>query len=231
MIPISAPEWAMSSAWPPALASDQLHVWRVSLDASPCRQALLSEPERLRLRGFANETLAHRFCAMRSALRRLLGGYCGISAAAVPLQLSESGKPSLAGDSPLQFNLSHSQGFGLIAFAHAIPLGVDLEYRRPLPDWQRIARRMFTADACSAIEAAEDTTRAFFQYWTALEARQKCIGQGIFGPAAEADGIAGVQFEPGRDLFGALAWADPDWLPQLQFLDFDRCSESIPGNR
>jgi 4'-phosphopantetheinyl transferase len=231
MTPIPDPEWVSLDDWPGNLNANQLHIWRIALDSAPCRSQWLSRDESLRFGGTTNTAAAHRFCAMRCALRRLLGGYCGIAAADVTLVLGASGKPLLAGGRPPLFNLSHSHGQGLVAFSLNVPLGVDLEYRRPLADWQRIARRMFDSDACSRIEAAADPLSAFYRHWTALEARQKCFGQGIFGHPVASTDVGGVQFTPATGHVAALAWSDPGWSPQLRFLDFDRLDESAAANR
>lgn len=113
-------------------------------------------------------------------LRRVLAAYLGHAVDAADLHIGAYGKPALV-EAGLQFNLSHSRGGAVVALAHGIELGVDLERagrRRPHAE---LARRFFCAAEAQHIESLPDAAReaAFLRLWTAKEAVLKAIGRGL----------------------------------------------------
>jgi 4'-phosphopantetheinyl transferase len=63
---------------------------------------------------------------------------------------------------------------------------VDVEQRRPVPEWQGIARRCLPPEESDAIGTLPEEQRepAFLAAWCRLEARLKARGLGLFGPPA-----------------------------------------------
>jgi len=80
---------------------------------------------------------------------------------------------------PIEFNMSDSGGLLLVAVAD-VPVGVDIEKRRPM-DVIKFARRFFTESEANALEALPEVDRetAFFRAWTCKEAYVKGWGVGI----------------------------------------------------
>lgn len=120
--------------------------------------------------------------AARAELRRVLAGYLGVSPAAVELNAGPDGKPRLAEGSgiDLRFNLSHSDGFALIAVRLGHEVGVDVEAIRPGVDEAAIAAEHFDPSARAAL--AEDSSDSrFFRAWARHEALAKATGRGIAG--------------------------------------------------
>ena len=78
--------------------------------------------------------------------------------------------------------MSHSEDVALIALSPDVPLGVDVEAIRPLPDLLDIASRNFTSAETEVIASAPPDERdlAFFLCWTRKEAFVKATGAGIF---------------------------------------------------
>ena len=160
------------------------HVWRVALPAAEGR------------------------AAARQALREILGAYLGIEAKAVELTADAGGKPRLAhagrraaadrrpgpeGGPPLSFNLSHSGGLALVAIAAGgTEVGIDVERLRPRRDLVRLAARWLPAEDADAVAAAGEEGReaVFYAAWTRHEARTKCTGAGIDGPAPGPEIVA-----------------------------------------
>ncbi len=173
-----------------ALDPRQVHIWQAALDVSPERlasyQVALAPSERERAERFRFLQDRHRFTVGRGILRSLLGGYLGLAPGAVPLTHTPRGKPYLAGGVPLAFNLSHSQGVAIYAFAWEVDLGVDLEILRPVPEAARLAARFFSAAEAEAIAALPEAerSRGFFRVWTRKEAYLKATGEGIPGLGA-----------------------------------------------
>ena len=204
----SRPSWEIAGRIA-ALEPGQIHLWRADLDALPCEPSLLDAAEQARYHSSRHPEAAQRFCAARGMLRRLLGAYLQVPPADVPLSIAEGGKPQLAQPHrQLQFNTSHSGAVLLIGLALEHAIGVDVEQRREIPNAAQIAARMFT-------EVPRDN-EDFLRRWTALEARQKCLGRGIFDPRSDAETLFQAAFEIDSQHLGALAWAyPPDTEAQL----------------
>lgn len=177
------------------LPANTIHVWRACLDQAGDRlhplAQLLSADERERASRFRFRRDSDRFVATRGILRVLLGRYVPLPPDQLVLSYGPSGKPCLSSPElgSLQFNLSHSQGLALYAFARDRNIGIDVEALRAVPDADRIAERFF-----SALEQAEyrslpphQKQRAFFHCWTQKEAFIKAVGEGLSLPLDRFD--------------------------------------------
>jgi hypothetical protein len=141
-----------------------------------------------------------RLATARRALDEILAAYLGAGAAG--LSVAEGGKPRLAtAPERLSFNLSHSDGLALVAVAPGgTKVGVDVEQLRPRRDLARLAKRWLPAADADAVAAAADgeRERLFYAAWTRHEARVKCTGAGLGGPAPGEEIVARqVAVDPG----------------------------------
>ena len=166
----------------------EVRLWVVDLDASGderAKWALLSPDEALRAQHFAYERHRQRFVACRVALRRVLGIELGVAPESIEFTYGAAGKPAVAaaGTPPLRFNVSHSDGFALLALTRTGEIGVDLEKRRPIDDIARLARTAFSATEQQELDAVDPGARieAFFNGWTRKEAYLKARGDGLTG--------------------------------------------------
>jgi 4'-phosphopantetheinyl transferase len=165
------------------LGPDEVHVWSVDLDRLP--EAVLGEPlsadERERGRRFRFERDRRRFVTARGLLRRLLGRYLGLEPSRLRFGYGPRGKPFLAGEDELRFNVSHSGGLALLAFAWDRELGVDVEEERPVEEAEAIARRYFSSWEERELRLLTEVERqaAFFRCWTRKEAFIKATGDGL----------------------------------------------------
>jgi 4'-phosphopantetheinyl transferase len=175
--------------WQPKLMADRLeaggaHVWRVRSDAGCDRwDELLSGPERERLERVRSRDDARRQAAGRGALRRLLGDYLGTAPGDIVLAAEPHGKPALAGPAggrDLNFNVSHSGDWVLIAFARQSPVGVDIEKWRPV-ETAEIAGQIFMKEELLEWMRLPESARneVFFDAWTLKEAYLKALGSGL----------------------------------------------------
>jgi 4'-phosphopantetheinyl transferase len=180
------------------LGPDEVHVWSADLDRLP--GALLREPlstdERERGRRFHFERDRRRFVTARGLLRRLLGHYLGLDPSRLRFGYGPRGKPFLAGEDELRFNVSHSGGLALLAFARGREVGVDVERERPVPEAEDIARRYFSAWEERELRLLTEGERraAFFRCWTRKEAFIKATGDGLSRPLDAFD----VTLAPGE---------------------------------
>jgi 4'-phosphopantetheinyl transferase len=182
------------------LAEGVAHVWRASLERPAAqREALwqfLSADERARAERFYFERKRQFFIVGRGLLRWLNGRYLQIPPADVQFSYGEHGKPALAGERGVQFNVSHGQGKLLIGFARGAALGVDIEQIRLLDDADNLARRFFSEAENEAYVSVPPAQKgeAFFNCWTRKEAFIKAVGEGLSYPLRQFD----VTLRPGE---------------------------------
>jgi 4'-phosphopantetheinyl transferase len=90
------------------------------------------------------------------------------------------------GESPVHFNLSHSHGLAVYAFARNRELGIDLELIRQEFAGESIAERNFSARELDEWHRLPPELRAeaFFLCWTRKEAYVKARGEGLQIPLA-----------------------------------------------
>src|SRR5579859_8038000 len=129
------------------LPPNEVHIWRVDLEASPavlqrCASVLIPS-ERARAERYVFERDRRRWTVSRATLRLLLSRYLNAEPAEFELVLNEFGKPSLAApykETNIEFNLSHSAEIALYAFTRNRLVGVDVEYMRADLDFDGMAR-------------------------------------------------------------------------------------------
>lgn len=79
-----------------------------------------------------------------------------------------------------QFSVSHSEDVAVVALGCS-PLGVDIERIREIPEMLAIAKRYFLDSEYREIVMLSSAfqIKAFFDMWTATEARLKATGEGF----------------------------------------------------
>ena len=95
------------------------------------------------------------------------------------------GKPALAGNSQLRFNMSHSGSLALLAFTTDCEIGVDVEQVRAMADIEQIASSHFCSEETSellSLDGEMAKQEAFFRCWTRKEAYIKAVGDGLSMP-------------------------------------------------
>ncbi|MET0540854.1 MAG: 4'-phosphopantetheinyl transferase superfamily protein [Variovorax sp.] len=169
------------TALPPAL---DCALWRVDLDTPPAGDAVrgLSPQENERARRFVFARDRSRYLAAHVALRQTLAGPARRNASQLRFAEGRFGKPRLEATTDLHFNLSHSQGVGLIALGEQGEIGVDVECVRPMDDALALAESYFDAaerEALAATAPGPERDLAFFRCWTRKEACLKAVGVGL----------------------------------------------------
>lgn len=176
--------------WKPALQTQDVHVWCVSLSSSPEAlsrfEQVLSSDERERASRYRFAVHRYRFAAARAALRYLLAAYTGTGPAQIQFREGLHGKPALADVSSVKFNASHSGDLGLYAVAYGRELGVDIEQHRVLDDFEDVASHYFATPEQAQLKLlpAKERAVAFFRCWTRKEAYVKAVGIGLSCPLA-----------------------------------------------
>lgn len=201
----------------------------VDLDAAGPGE--LTPAERERAGEFVNPALRRRFAVTRSAVRAALGRRLAVAARELTITVDPGGKPRVAG---AEFSISHS-GRHLVIATGVVPVGVDVETRRPEAAG-RLAQRFFAPEDAARVVLASDPAGEFRRQWVAKEAALKVTGAGLSGRlesacCREVDGaIVAVQTVDGdyaiREFYlpdgtpGAVAVAGAEpakliWRPSL----------------
>ena len=177
----------------------------------------LSDAERERMAHFGTEALRFRYATGRGTLRWLLAATLGVAPAEVRIERGARGRPQLAGDSALDFNVTHTGERALIGIGQGVRLGVDLERRDRVLNTTGVARKFMTVSERAALPADADAARRdLLRLWTCKEAMSKATGDALSAPFAR---IA-VALEPSlRVAEGPPPYGPRDWT--LHSIDAD----------
>lgn len=171
-------------------------VWRVDLNPGPGHTArlekALSPIERTQAVAFRFPRDRLRFIVRRGALRHVLSHYTGIRPGALLFSRLPGGKPRLAvrsGSPTPEFSVTRSENRALIAVSIHGPVGVDIEFVRPVAELDSLAERFFAPGERAALQRVPKNQwiTAFFTLWTRKEAVLKAAGLGL------ADGLDGFE--------------------------------------
>jgi 4'-phosphopantetheinyl transferase len=178
---IVPPSWEPRSV-APDLSEGFVHIWRVRADTSDAAvwHRLLNSFERERLSRFRCDGDASREAVGRGALRLLLGQYLGLTPHEVTFCAQTPEKPAVSGRQ-VEFNVSHSGKWVLLAFARKYRVGIDIEQWRAM-DIDSVAHDVLTAEEMREWTVWPTSSRVagFFDAWTLKEAYLKALGTGIF---------------------------------------------------
>jgi 4'-phosphopantetheinyl transferase len=181
----------------------EIHVWRAYLDGEEIGlhrfEETLARDEKARANRFVFPQDRNRYVAARGALRELLGRYLNRSPTELEFDYTSKGKPSLRAalnERSIQFNVAHSRGLALLAFALGRNLGIDVEFVRPEFPADEIAERYFSPKEVMELRTLPRSLRAegFYLCWTRKEAYIKATGEGLHVPLESFS----VSLTPGR---------------------------------
>jgi 4'-phosphopantetheinyl transferase len=170
------------------LGVEEVHLWSVALTAGaaelPTLRGLLSAEEQARADRFRFAKDRDAYTTARAMLRLLLASYTHLDPEAIGFSYAAHGKPSIASEEKVCFNLSHSGDLALYAFARDKELGIDIERFRAMPDMEQVARHFFSKGEVSDLFNLPEGERraAFFRCWTRKEAFVKALGDGLSLP-------------------------------------------------
>ena len=180
---ISALRWP-ACAIPTAISADEVHLWAWPLDPVvedlSAHIEVLDPAELQRMNKFHFAPDRERYAVAHANLRRILGGYLNQPAKKISFHANRFGKPELAGEaSSLNFSLSHSQSIAVLAVAHGLPVGVDVEEVRPIEP--EVAATHFSPSELSDLSGLQGDAwlSGFYRCWTCKEAILKAEGVGL----------------------------------------------------
>jgi 4'-phosphopantetheinyl transferase len=145
---------------------------------------LLSPAEHVRANRFAFDRDRERFILSHALLRVILSRYVAEAPGRIEFTTGLHGKPAVqrgADTTSIEFSLSHSGHYALIAVANGRAVGVDVEVCRPDIDALALAQRFFASLESERIAQAHgpEQQRLFYRYWTGKEAYLKGRGVGL----------------------------------------------------
>ena len=187
------------------LTTDRVDVWRVHLSSTTPNEASLSADERQRASRFHFDTDRDRYIVARARLRDILSRYLQCEPNELNFSVNEYGKPGLSRSNDfsrsaksatevattqgVEFNLSHSGDFALIAVTRGRKVGVDVELIREGIELENLSSRNFSQMENQELMAlpVEQRTLGFFACWTRKEAYIKAQGLGVSLPLDSFD--------------------------------------------
>ena len=167
-----------------------MHLWLAALNGSAREidgyACLLSSDEQARAARFLKPGDSDRFVMARGFLRTLLGAYMQTEPSAVRFAYNPHGKPALQGEANprhIEFNLSHSGDWALLAITRNRAVGVDLERVVPNFDCRPLIRRFLSPSERADFDKLppSELPEAWFRFWTIKEAHAKAVGTGLAG--------------------------------------------------
>ncbi len=207
----------------PSLDESAIHAWHGNSKTCSFQPQqlirLLSRDELDRMARFHFEQDRQDFVFARGMLRTLLGRYLDTAPQDLQFSCAVHGKPSLAVpdfEPDLQFNLSHTSGFVLVAICRGRQIGVDIEKLRSDIDVDDVAAKFFSASERQALMSFPEAIRreAFFHCWTRKEALLKARGDGLFFPL----GLFDVSIDAGDRVVTLVTRPDPAEAQQWRIL-------------
>ncbi|MBL8675999.1 MAG: 4'-phosphopantetheinyl transferase superfamily protein [Alphaproteobacteria bacterium] len=166
------------------LKPDEVHIWSASLletrNDVTYFASLLSESERERANSFRFYRDQKQYTVARGILRSLLARYLGKAPQTIEIVYGLWGKPCLAQEKSLHFNISHARDYALYAFTRRYEVGIDLEYIDTALDMESISLNLFSPLELNDWNALsfEHKIDIFFKYWVCKEAFLKTSGKG-----------------------------------------------------
>jgi 4'-phosphopantetheinyl transferase len=213
-------DWIEARPGETPMAAGEVHVWRfrLALATGKDETANLTDEERQRAECMVSAEVRNTFVASQSALRALLSGYTGKPARELEFAREEHGKPVLASPPAVEFNVSHSGEWGVMAVA-TVHVGVDVELVRPQRPTSALARRFLTDGERELVRlrSAQHGEAAFFIAWSRKEAYLKAAGFGLAAPFSRVD--SSLERLPDLDESGAQLPGGAPWSVREFFVD------------
>lgn len=170
------------------------HLWLASTAGAASQQVLLSPAEREAAERFRLDSARDAYVASRVAQRHVIGRYLGRAPEALTIARDcrhcgkDHGRPYVAG-APVDFSVSHSAGWLLVAVvAHGL-VGVDLERVSDARAVDDLANRVLgPAEQQQFLMVPRDQRPGWFIWaWARKEAAVKLTGHGIAAPLPDLD--------------------------------------------
>ncbi|GAB4068252.1 4'-phosphopantetheinyl transferase superfamily protein [Ancylobacter sonchi] len=166
--------------------NSQITVWIFELDRTAgdltAFNSWLSGDEAQRCARLLRTQDRDRFTTAHGIMRHILGKMTGERPETLAFVRNAHGKPSLERHESLEFNLSHSDGLGVLAVANGFPVGIDVEKIAPVEF--ALAEVALSPSECAELASCgqHESPTHFYRCWTRKEAVIKVLGLGLAQP-------------------------------------------------
>ena len=190
--------------------SFSVDVWICTLDRADELASkfspLLCAKEMNKAKQYAFQHLQDSYVLSRGLTRYILGAQLATAPKAIQFDTQPWGKPFVATNPDLFFNVSHAGSRLAVAVSHVAPVGIDIELIHPMPDALSVAKSFFSDEEIARLAGLSPSAqeRAFFECWTRKEAFIKAPGEGLHRDVKRFT----VRFGPGQT--SCLDWIEND---------------------
>lgn len=197
---------------------DTVHVYRVQISGNnekieACLQ-YLSQKEIERSNLYRNKIDRDRFVIGRSMVKRLAAEILNKDINLLEITYLENNKPVICNEISLQFNLSHSGDFVVLAICKNWETGIDLEQCTNIFKFQPILDYCMSKSEQIKILEDKNPINQFLMYWTRKEAILKATGIGILDRLNKFSCLDGNNLVP--DVLTGIA---SQWLIRSFYID------------
>ena len=148
---------------------------------------MISLEKRKRIRDYRYKEDTYNSVLGEVLARVELSKITGIGNKSLKFSTNAHGKPSLANNTDIHFNIAYAGDCAVCAVSDE-PVGIAIEQIKPI-DFE-IAQRFFTANETDYIKAGKQSA-GFFEIWTKKEAYIKCLGKGLQKALSSFDVLKG----------------------------------------
>lgn len=177
------PVQSIAGAGPPQCGADGAWIWQSRPQAVDT--TVLSGVEVARVTRLVSPEKQNILAASLVRRRHLLSDLLGCAADQLQIMHDDVGKPCLPGFPDVEISFSDSEGWNALTLSRTGPVGVDVEFVRPV-SWEPMLNMLAQdEEACAirAVLAERAGLDTFFRCWTAKEAILKAVGTGLKGGA------------------------------------------------
>lgn len=165
----------------------------------------LNQDEKDRANSYYFTKDKNRYIICRGILRSIIAGKMGTDPKDVRFFYNKYGKPEIDPSQNignLQFNVSHSGNYGIIAITAMNQIGIDIELRKTIENMDMILRSQFSTQENLSFSESSDKEKCFFSIWAQKEAVIKASGRGF------SFGFRHWSVDPYRDSYEIAAGGD-----------------------
>ena len=169
----------------PEEGADAVWLWRSEAASMVRAEGILTGEEIERVSRLVDENQRRRLTAHLCSRKQLLSLLVDAHPGDISIAYDDDGRPFLPQWPDLRISFADSNGWSALAFSRTAPIGVDVEFVRPV-SWEAMLPMISGAEEAEDIRnAAGDAAApdAFFRCWTAKEAVLKAEGRGMRGDA------------------------------------------------
>lgn len=168
------------------LSDKKIHVFLLRLNLFDCNEFLpyLSEDEHERANKLKVEEKKQQFIITRGALRKFLSNSLKKTAEKIVFSYGEHKKPYIEeqyNNKSVEFNISHSGGYALVALTLNNKIGVDVEKMNHNIDYKSLSFRFFSDKEKEELRCLDKDKQldAFYRAWVRKESFIKATEKGI----------------------------------------------------